>query len=143
MKCCYEVKPKKLYFEGFAENFGWDFFLLALESLSSISDIFCYFDYELLVKDSPGHYVSGDSVQYGVYDYETGTPLASGFQEVYRYKKGKLLFVMKVGPYNIIDGTYDGRHGDCSASEFREYTEQLIKIFLEKIRNTKTYQIEL
>lgn len=54
-----------------------------------------YIDYEYLVEDYPGHYVSAQYAQYGVYDYDTGTPLPNGYKIVYRYTKGKFLIVMK------------------------------------------------
>lgn len=38
-----------------------------------------------------------------------------------RYNKGKILIVLKNGYYNLIPATYDGRHGQCSSNEFREY----------------------
>lgn len=105
---CYIVKPKRLYFEGFGNDFRWNYFLLELAELTPILE---NNDSEYLVEDSPAHYVSARYAQYGVYDYESGIPLPEGFQTVYRYTKGKFLIVMKDGPYNGINGTYDGRHG--------------------------------
>lgn len=128
---CYIVKPKKLYFEGFDENYRWNYFLLELAQLTPVFENYDECDKECLVEDSPAHYVSAEFAQYGVYDYEIGTPLPDGFQTVCRYMKGKFLIVMKKGPYNRIRGTYDGRHGDCSVTEFREYVEHLIKFYLE------------
>lgn len=126
---CYIVSPKILYFEGFNENYRWNYFLLEFDELSSILGEGDYFDNEYLVEDYPAHYVSAQYAQYGVYDYETGNPLPKGFQKVYRYIRGKFLIVMKNGPYNGISGTYDGRHGDCSASEFRNYIEYLLSLY--------------
>lgn len=123
---CYVVKPKILYFEGFEKNYKWNYFLLELEELHSIFENDGLCDSEYLVEDTPAHYVSAQNVQYGVYDYDEGNPLPEGYQEVYRYTKGKFLIVLKHGPYNGINGTYDGRHGDCSATEFREYVNYLI-----------------
>ena len=124
---CDIVKPKILYFEGFEENYKWNYFLLELDKLDPIFKNDIYSDNEYLVEDSPAHYVSAQYAQYGVYDYETGILLPDGYQTVYRYTKGKFLIVMKNGPYNGINGTYDGRHGDCSADKFREYIDKLIK----------------
>lgn len=64
-------------------------------------------------------------------DYDSGVPLPKGHKSVYRYTKGKFLIVMKNGPYNGINGAYDGRHGDCSADEFRDYINGLIKLYLK------------
>jgi len=134
---CHVVKPKKLYFEGFDENFRWNYFLLELDQLTPVLENYSDIGEEYLVEDSPAHYVSAQFAQYGVYDYETGTPLPDGFQTVYRYTKGKFLIVMKNGPYNGINGTYDGRHGDCSATEFKEYIDQLIKLYLKLYHHIK------
>ena len=38
-----------------------------------------------------------------------------------RCLKGKLLIVLKHGPYNHITQTDDGRHNNCSIEEFRKY----------------------
>ena len=132
---CYVVKPKILYFEGFDENYRWNYFLLELDKLDFVlgNDSIC--DSEYLVEDTPAHYVSAENAKYGVYDYDVGNPLPEGYQEVYRYTKGKFLIVLKNGPYNRIRGTYDGRHGDCSAVEFREYINYLI----EQYRETYNY----
>lgn len=120
------VKPKRLYFNGF-DDFTWNYFLLELEELSPIfegNDA----SYEYLVEDYPGHYVYVDYPQYGVYDYDKGDKLPEGAKEVYRYLKGKFLIVLKYGPYNSIQTTYDGRHGDCNSDEFRKYIDEIINI---------------
>ena len=126
---CYIVRPKILYFEGFNENYRWNYFLLEFDKLSPILSAEDDCDNEHLVEDYPAHYVSAQYAQYGVYDYETEIPLPKGFQTVYRYIRGKFLIVLKNGPYNGINGTYDGRHGDCSASEFRNYIEWLLNLY--------------
>lgn len=128
---CHIIKPKKLYFEGFEKNYKWNYFLLELDKLPPIIGNDKCLDSEYLVEDVPGHYVSAQYAQYGVYDYETGIQLPDGYQTVYRYTKGKFLIVMKRGPYNRISGTYDGRHGDCSADKFREYIDSLIKMYIK------------
>lgn len=66
---CYIVKPKRLYFEGFGNDFRWNYFLLELAELTPILE---NNDSEYLVEDSPAHYVSARYAQYGVYDYESG-----------------------------------------------------------------------
>lgn len=52
---CYIVKPKRLYFEGFGNDFRWNYFLLELAELTPILE---NNDSEYLVEDSPAHYVS-------------------------------------------------------------------------------------
>lgn len=135
MGFCYIVKPKVLHFEGFDDSYDWNYFLLEFDELKPIIGNDSELDYEYLVEDTPAHYVSAQYAQYGVYDYDTGIPLPEKYQEVRRYTKGKFLIVLKQGPYNSISGTYDGRHGDCSAREFRDYIQDLIN------RSTKYYNI--
>ncbi len=123
---CYVLKPKCLYYEGFEDNFRWNYFLLELDELEPIfekNENNC----EDLVEDYPAHYVSAQYEQYGVYDYDSGERLPEGYKSVKRYCRGNFLIVLKSGPYNGIPGTYDGRHGLCSNSEFREYLESVIK----------------
>ncbi|MDJ1110094.1 protein kinase [Macrococcus caseolyticus] len=143
LNTCYVIKPKKLIFEGFKDNHGWNYFLLELENLTLIVESNDRYGCEYLVEDLPGNYVAADSQQYGVYDYESGNPLPDGFKLVKRYIRGKFLIVMKMGPYNMISGTYDGRHGDCTAIQFRDYIEQLIKLYClyyEKVRNLDEFK---
>lgn len=139
---CYIVRPKILYFEEFNENYRWNYFLLEFNELDPILSTEGYFDNEYLVEDYPAHYVSAQYAQYGVYDYETGNPLPKGSQTVYRYIRGKFLIVMQNGPYNRINGTYDGRHGNCSASEFRDYIEHLLNLYSKLYQHIK-YNDEL
>lgn len=139
-RICYIIKPKRLYFGGF-DDFAWNYFLLELDELSPVLDVqntTC----EILVEDYPGNYVSAEYAQYGVYDYDKGDKLPEGFKIVYRYLKGKFLIVLKFGPYNNIQSTYDGRHGDCSNDMFREYIEELISI-VEKAKEEGYPQEEI
>lgn len=126
---CYIVKPKRLYFEGFNKNYKWNYFLLELDELEPILETPVYFDRENLVEDIPGHYVSAQYAQYGVYDYDSGMLLPKGFEVIERFVKGRIMIVMKTGPYNGINGTYDGRHGDCTIDEFRRYIDNLVKYY--------------
>lgn len=127
--CCYLVKPKCLYYEGFGENYRWNYFLLEFNRLNPIFEENGVVDFEYLVEDMPGHYVDAKYVQYGVYDYDTGIPLPQEYKTVCRYIRGKFLIVMKSGPYNNISGTYDGRHGLCSNTYFRDYISKLVKMY--------------
>lgn len=126
---CFVVKPNELVYEGFSDDYRWSYFLLTLEKLDPIVQDNPNIEYEELVEDYPGHYVDGTYSQYGVYDYETGVKLPEGFKTVQRFNKGSFLIVLKNGPYNHINTTYDGRHGLFSVSEFRKYVESLKKEF--------------
>jgi len=124
---CHIVKPKILYFESFYQHW-WNYFMLELDEVDPIL-AHGITEYEVLVEDTPGQYVSTESEPYKVYDYDSGKPLPENYRIVCRYLKGKLLFVIKNGPYNAINGTYDGRHGLCNHDEFRKYTQKLIETF--------------
>lgn len=127
---CFIVKPKGLHYEGFGENYKWNYFLLELDELNPIFSENNILGYEYLVEDTPAHYVNYKCANYGVYDYETGEPLPDGYKVVRRYIRGKFLIVMKEGPYNKINGTYDGRHGLCSNSDFQDYMCILLEKYL-------------
>lgn len=127
---CYLVKPKSLQYEGFSEDYRWSYFRLDLKKLTPIISRYDKLDYEYLVEDVPGHYVDASCAQYGVYDYESGKALPEGYKEVKRYLEGSFLFVLKNGPYNHITGTYDGRHGLFESGDFRDYIEDLIKMYI-------------
>ena len=42
--------------------------------------------------------------------------------------KGNILIVLKTGLYNQISSTYDGRHSQCTAEEFRRYIDWISRI---------------
>lgn len=119
------VKPKVLHFERFKDNEEWNYLLLECDELSPIITSDC--DYEILVEDYPANYVSAQYAQYGVYDYDSEEPLPTDYKVVARYVKGKFLFVLKSGPYNAISSSYDGRHGQYTSEQFREYISKLIQ----------------
>lgn len=122
---CNIVFPKALHFEAFPSNDEWNYFVLELKDKDNIFESeSCY---EELVEDIPAHYVIPTYYQYGVYDYDKGNSYPDGYRLVARYTRGKILFVLKNGPYNHINGTYDARHNLCSCEEFREYICDLIE----------------
>ena len=128
--CCRLMKPSSLFYEGFSDNSKWNYFLLELSNLESIENHAGNdtFEYERLVEDKPGHYVSAKAAQYGVYDYDSSEPLPEGYKVVQRYVGGSILFVLKRGLYNAITATYDGRHGMCTSQQFRKYVELMIAL---------------
>lgn len=116
--CWIIMKPKALYFESF-EDVRWNYFLLEADPQEPVVGKEVDEWDEFVVEDTPGHYVSGIDSCYGVYDYDSGIPFPKGWRGVCRVLKGKYLFVMKRGNYNKISATYDGRHLQCSAEDFR------------------------
>lgn len=125
LKWCFVVKPESLVFVGFDDDYRWNYFILNLKETNPIIAQDESNGYEYLVEDTPAHYVDSRYAQYGVYDYDTGIPLPEGYKLVRRYLYGKFLIVLKMGPYNQISGTYDGRHGLCDNDEFRKYINEI------------------
>lgn len=127
---CLLLKPKSLEYEGFDKNIRWNYFILDFDHLEPIISEPCVKSCERLVEDSPAHYVDASDAIYGVYDYDNGIPLPKESRIVYRYTHGRLLFVMKFGPYNRLSVTYDGRHGKFrTCADFRAYVDSLVEIY--------------
>lgn len=122
------IKPKQLVFESFKHSF-WNYFLLELDKQEVVVGTDVSEFEERVVEDTPNHYVSAVDACYGVYDYENGKALPKTAKIIYRCLDGKFLIVLKLGPYNHIAETYDGRHGNCSNIEFREYIESLENVY--------------
>lgn len=124
-KSCNIVFPKALHFEAFPGHNEWNYFILELNNVDKLFKSKLY--YEVLVEDTPAHYVEPTYFQYGGYDYDKGNKYPDGYRLVSRYTGGKILFVLKNGPYNHINSTYDARHNLCSCEDFRDYISSLIK----------------
>ena len=122
------VRPRALLYESFDDDYQWNYFILELDQLAAqFGDT--KENYEFLVEDTPGHYVSALYEQYKVYDYDKGTPLPDGYKVVNRYLRGRFLIVFKFSPYNGINNAYDGRHGQCSLEDFKDYIDTLRNLY--------------
>lgn len=121
---CLRVKPKCLEFNRFKIR-SWNYFMLELDTIEPILKNSVINDYEEVVEDYPGHYVSAEYFQYGVYDYNTGNPLPPNSRKIYRLLKGKIVIVLKFGPINEITELSDGRHSRCSKVEYRDFIHNL------------------
>lgn len=136
----YIVKPKSLYYETFSDYPSWNYMLLEAEPLKPIFDIRdSDTETEELVEDFPGHYIRPDCFVYGVYDYDSGKPLPATARYICRIFKGELLIVLKTSFYNSLSETYDGRHGQCSPSQFREYIGHIKEV----VSNPKSTQDDI
>lgn len=121
----FRIRLQTLIYENFSDSPQWSYFLLETGSLPVVVGDQMNKYREVVVEDIPGHFVSAKDAEYGVYDYETGRKLPSGYKIINRYLEGKFLIVPKAGPYNHILTTDDGRHSRCSAEEFREHIKNL------------------
>lgn len=126
------VRPKALYYECFQKT-NWNYFILELEKQSPLF----YTDEreeEDVLEESPGVYVPlGDAVPYGVYDYDKGNRIPENVEVVTRVLQGRMLIITKASPYNYLIDTYDGRHGNCSVTEFRDYMDDGYKNGFENV----------
>ncbi len=120
----YRLKPKNLIFARFSVS-AWNYFLLELEEQTPVIGDHVDEYTEEVVEDKPGHYVSATDFVYGVYDYDTGLPLPAGARLMTRFLRGKILIVLKLGPYNFINESTDGRHANCTSDEFKNYIASL------------------
>lgn len=137
------LKPKFLHYDTFRNDASWNYFILETEPLQPIFDIPDFAESETLVEDIPGNYVNANDYDYGVYDYETGKRLPSTARLVERHVRGTFLIVLKLGVYNSIPDTYDGRHSACSASEFRDYIDGIIKVLGNEHSTHKDLQVAI
>lgn len=136
----FRIKPKSLSFEKFQVSV-WNYFLLSLdEQEAKVGDRVDEYSEEV-VEDVPGHYVSAKDFVYGVYDYDTGKELPKDAKKISRYLKGKILLVLKLGPYNFIPQVSDGRHNNCTSEQFREYVNYLMQAYtLKKYLAAETWK---
>lgn len=108
------MKPKSLIFKSLntKDEFEWSFFLLSAESLEKKCAESIDLGYEQVVELHPGHYVSYEGYDYGVYvnghgEHElpdTARPVTR------RVKEGWYLIIAKTSIYNFIPETYSGVH---------------------------------
>ena len=133
------IKPRRLYFTSYENDISWNYFFLELSEMEPIFEKGKLLS-EHLVEDIPGHYVSSQYAQYGVYDYDTGKHLPEGYKVVDRYYKGNILVVFKQGPYNGIPSTYDGRQSMVDYQTFSKHMEDLVNTYNSLVK--KGYQPE-
>ena len=134
------VKPARLYCVSYPNDWRWNFFYLQLERLSPI-EAETQAKHEYLVEDTPGHYVTGENAQYGVYDYDPGEPYPEGYRIVNRYYEGSFLFVMKFGPYNSVHSTYDGRHSRMEFIQFHSHVNKLRHIYNSLMKRGMSHEM--
>lgn len=117
------IKPKQFIFESF-DDYKWFYFLLEADKLSPVlttKDVLS----EDLVEDVPGHYCDATDFVYGVYDYDSGKKLPQSAKRVERFCRGIFLILPKLGYYNQLNSTYDGRQNNCTVEEFKSYMQEM------------------
>lgn len=121
------LKPKKLTFQILNDNFECAYFFLEADNLNITgngSDVI--YNRQELVEVSPGNYISRIHWESDEYN---GRKLPEEARLVGRYfKSGSFAIFSKASEYNLTKGTYDGRHGDLTASDFKKYIQEVFQI---------------
>ena len=116
------IKPKCLIFESFPDPL-WSYFRMETAALApsgvyEISDGLS----EDVTEIEPGRYISRSYWDNGEHH---GEPLPKSARVLTRHLAGTFVIFAKSSPYNRHSRTYDGRHNNMSADEFRAYIEQV------------------
>lgn len=118
------LKPKQFVFESF-DDYSWFYFLIETDALTPILADYNVLS-EDLIEDTPGHYCDALDSVYGVYNYDSGEKLPKSARRVERFcKKGIFLILPKLGYYNQLTSTYDGRQNSFTVNGFKEYIQKM------------------
>lgn len=118
------LKPRKLTYESFGVDPQWNYFRLEAEPIEQTGvygDYDPIFPYEELVEIEPAHYIERHHWDYNEYN---GEDLSEEAQLVCRYLEGAFVIFSTRSIYNLVPGTYDGRHNKMTESEFRNYIQR-------------------
>lgn len=141
------VKPIRLMFESFELDWEWNYFRLEVGGLEPTGLTKVHRKLEYLYEVGRNLYVS-EREWYRDQENDQTYPRES--RSVSRCMGGSFLFVKKTSLYNQIGATYDGRHDQLSADEFRDYIrengyeakELLNDQQLKRLASEKGYTIE-
>ena len=123
----YLIKPKKLSFCSFNDDFEWNYFYLELDEIDHIYS--SYNGSEQLVELEPLVYKPYDYIESYYERYDDGYEhRPTDYRHIVRLTSGNMVIFRKTSSYNLTPSTYDGRHGKMGVIKFREYIKQLIEI---------------
>ncbi|MEZ7508768.1 protein kinase [Cloacibacterium sp. Arc13] len=123
----YLVKPKRLTFCSFNNaDFEWNYFYLELEDVNHIYS--SYKGSEQLIEIDSLNYKPYDYIDNYYEKYDNGENPPVNYRNIVRLSKGNFVIFRKTSSYNLTPSTYDGRHGEMTVEEFREYIQHLIDI---------------
>lgn len=123
----YLLKPKRLLFNSFNSDFEWNYFYLELENIEPIFS--SYSGSEQIVELEPLEYKEHDYIENYYEKYDDGyNHRPENYRSIVRLTEGNLVIFRKTSSYNLTPSTYDGRHGEMGAEEFRKYIKTLIDI---------------
>ncbi len=123
------AKPSRLSFVQSIGHMEWAYFRLELAPLppSGVYDSEYYSEEvsrEHLTEIEPGEYLDHSYWEVGSCESDedgNDIPLPETARFITRHFGGSFVIFAKRSPYNLDTGTYDGRHNDVSAEEFRDY----------------------
>lgn len=123
----YLIKPKKLSFCSFNDDFEWNYFYLELDKIEHFYS--SYNGSEELVELDPLKYKPHDYIENYYEKYDDGYKhRPTNYRHIIRLTNGNLVIFRKTSSYNLTPSTYDGRHGKMGAIAFRNYIQKLIDI---------------
>lgn len=121
------IRPSRLLFEGVDADPQWNYFRLETAELEP-SGVYDELDeaaiYEELTDVGGEVYANRSFWEDGEY---RGKPLPKESRVVMRYFRGCFVIFQKTSIYNQVSETYDGRHNQMTADQFRAYIEKAIR----------------
>lgn len=129
------IKPKRLLFESFGEDFTWNYFRLETEELEPSKVYKEHFNgkeneyrrsMEALTEVSPGEYEEYAYKENCYYDEDFDQEKLKTMRNVSRWLNGSFVIFAKRSIYNLTSSTYDGRHNKMTTDKFREYIQKSI-----------------
>jgi len=118
------LKPSKLTYESFGVDPQWNYFRLEaspIDKTGIYGEKNYIFPYEELVEIEPATYI--ERYYWDENEYN-GEDLPEDSHLVCRYFEGSFVIFSTRSVYNLVPGTYDGRHNEMSEQEFRDYIER-------------------
>lgn len=115
------VKPTRLLFESFGDDPEWNYFRLETGVLEP-SGAYGQYPTDWYEEDLTeiGGQTYADSSCWDRKEYD-GKPLPEGSRLITRYFRGSFVIFQKTSFYNQAMNSYDPRHNEMDADEFREY----------------------
>ncbi|MGB3312312.1 MAG: protein kinase [Nodosilinea sp.] len=132
------VKPKRLIFESFGHDSGWNYFRLETGGLEPTGVVDLRKGKEHVIEVSPLEYISETD---WYIDMEKQERKYTNVRDVKRYVEGDFLIVQKRSIYNLSRSTYDGRHNKMNSEEFRLYIQEKVDLFKQYLEDEKLLKI--
>ena len=129
------VMPKRLIFESFGHDSGWNYFRLETGGLEPMGVVNPLRNSEHMIEVSPLEYIS-ESDWYGDME-KTERKYPNTVRRINRFTEGVFLIVQKRSLYNRSNTTYDGRHNKMDSEEFRVYILDKVNLFKQYLGDEK------